>query len=66
MARFDTVTSMNVLCEETDPIRVLENYQWICKPNGRIMMMELGKNIHVKGSKLYRFQRWYYDSILRF
>src|SRR5690625_380459 len=39
---FDTIVSSASLCAYQDPIHVLNNFQKWCKPEGKILMLELG------------------------
>ncbi|RHY08265.1 hypothetical protein DYB26_004740 [Aphanomyces astaci] len=41
---FDTVVDTFALCSVDNPVRMLEEMQRVCKPNGRILLLEHGKS----------------------
>jgi ubiquinone/menaquinone biosynthesis C-methylase UbiE len=38
--RFDTVTCSLALCTFTDPVRVMNEMRRVCKPGGRVLILE--------------------------
>lgn len=53
---FDTVTSTMTLCTFIEPVQVLREMSRVCKPHGRILLMEHGRS---SAGILGRFQdRW--------
>ena len=41
---FDTVTSSLSMCTFTDPVKVLKEMKRVCKPGGRILLLEHGRS----------------------
>lgn len=42
---FDTVVSTLTLCTFTDPVKALQEMKRVCKPDGRILLLEHGRSI---------------------
>ena len=63
-ASFDTVVDSFGLCSHEDPVQVLQEASRVCKPNGRILLLEHGRahydflNARLDSSAEAHHQKW--------